>query len=127
MKESYCGLCDTCQLDNPDFLEALTKVRNYVEQFPMYWWKHCFPDEEGFSFPEFIKGLDWLLSQPECPGCKKGGGLKECPIRYCASQRALAHCSECPEAKTCERYNAIIQGYPGRKIYLHRYLLRMGS
>ncbi len=26
MKESYCGLCDTCQLDNPDLMEALLKL-----------------------------------------------------------------------------------------------------
>ena len=27
MKESYCGLCDQCQLDNPEFLEAVAKVK----------------------------------------------------------------------------------------------------
>ena len=126
MKESYCGLCDTCPLDQADFLEALTQVKNYVEQIPIYWWSHCFPGHEGFSFTEFIKGLDWFLSQPECLGCKKGGGLKECPIRHCASQRHVERCSECPDQEDCERYNIIIQGYPGRRIYLHRYLIRMG-
>lgn len=123
MKHSYCGLCDTCQLDHPDFLEALSKVRYYIEQFPLYWWQHCFPGDEGFSFTELIKGLNWFLSQPECPGCKKGGGLKLCPIRHCASQRQVAHCSECPEVETCDLYN-IIQEYPGHMIYLKRSLLR---
>jgi hypothetical protein len=37
MKESYCGLFDRCPLDNLDFLEALTKVKNYVNQLSLYW------------------------------------------------------------------------------------------
>ena len=28
MKESYCGLCDQCQLDHPEFLEAVAKVKS---------------------------------------------------------------------------------------------------
>ncbi len=48
MKESYCGLCDTCQLDNPDLMEALAKVKYYVEQFPIDFWRHCFLGDEGF-------------------------------------------------------------------------------
>ncbi|MEJ2091803.1 MAG: DUF3795 domain-containing protein [Syntrophobacterales bacterium] len=126
MKESYCGCCDTCPLDNPDFLEALTQVKKYVKEFPIFWWTHCFPGDEGFSFPEFIKGLDWFLSHTECPGCKKGGGLKECPIRQCARQRQVAHCSECSDVEICDHYNIIIQEYPGNRVYLNRYLLRVG-
>jgi len=126
MKESYCGLCDTCPLDHPYFLEALTQVRNYVEQFPIYWWRHCFHGDEGFSFPEFIKGLDWFLSQPECPGCKRGAGLTECPIRQCATQRQVDHCSTCPDVETCEHYNIILQTCPGQRHYLHRHSIRMG-
>lgn len=126
MKESYCGLCDTCPLDHADFLEALAKVNSYVEQFPIYFWRHCYPGDDGFSFPEFIKGLDWFLNQPECLGCKKGGGLKECPIRQCAVQRQVVRCSECPDQETCESYNIIMQGYPGCRIYLHRYSIRRG-
>jgi hypothetical protein len=127
MKESYCGLCDTCPLDQPDFLNALSQVRNFIEQMPIYWWRHCFPGNEGFSIPEFIKGIDWFLNQPECLGCKQGGGLKECPIRQCAAQRQVIRCSECQEQEGCERYNIIMEGFPGRRIYLHRFSIRIGS
>ena len=34
MKESYCGLCDDCQLGAPDFLEALATVKGYLDHFP---------------------------------------------------------------------------------------------
>jgi hypothetical protein len=105
MKESYCGICDTCQLNNPDLMEALAKVKNYVEQFPIYFWRHCFLGEEGFSFPEFIKALNWFLSRPECPGCKMGGGLKGCPIRDCAKQRQITQCSKCPDQENCDFFH----------------------
>ena len=78
MKKSYCGLCENCPIDMPDFLKAITKVKEYFDQFPVNWWVHCFPGDEGFSFPEFRKGMDWFLGHPECLGCKGGGGLKEC-------------------------------------------------
>jgi hypothetical protein len=119
-KESYCGLCNTCPLGNLDFLEALTEVKNYVSQLPLYWWAHCFPGTEGFSLPEFFKGLEWFLSQPECPGCKEGGGLDECPIRSCAAKRQVADCTQCPEVDACELYQVLTNGFPSIKISLHR-------
>lgn len=36
MKESYCGLCDQCQLDHPLFLEAAGKVISFLDQFRVY-------------------------------------------------------------------------------------------
>ncbi len=124
MKQSYCGLCETCLIDKPYFLEAVAKVKEYLDQFPISFWVHCFPGNEGFSFPELRKGLDWFLSRPTCPSCKQGGGLKDCPIRQCALTRKVAHCRECQDLETCEHYNIIIQESPGNVVYLHRYLLR---
>jgi len=68
-KESYCGLCDRCQLDHPEFLEAVAKVKSCADQFPVYWWAHCFWGDEGFFLPELRKGLEWFLAHPElaCP------------------------------------------------------------
>ncbi|MCX5888921.1 MAG: hypothetical protein NTY36_05645, partial [Deltaproteobacteria bacterium] len=88
-KDSYCGLCNTCPLGNLDFLEALAKVKNYVSHLPLYWWAHCFPGNEGFSLPEFFKGLEWFLSQPECPGCKEGGAFEVLPKNETVIMRGL--------------------------------------
>jgi len=124
MKQSYCGLCEKCPIDLPDFLKAISKVSEYFDQLPVNWWTHCFPGNEGFSFPEFRKGLDWFLSHPECLGCKAGGGPKECPVRLCAMTRQVAHCLECQDLETCEHCNIIIQESPGNIVYLHSDLLR---
>ena len=48
MKQSYCGLCETCLIDKPDFLEAIAKVKEYLDQFPITWWAHCFPGDGVF-------------------------------------------------------------------------------
>jgi hypothetical protein len=124
MKQSSCGLCETCLIDKPNFLDAIAKVKEYLDQFPIYWWVHCFPGDEGFSFSEFRKGLDRFLSEPECRGCKGGGGLKECPIQSCAKTRQVAHCRECPDLETCKCYIIIFQESSSNIPYLHCYVLR---
>jgi len=109
MKESYCGLCQTCPLDNPDFLEAVARVKAFLAQSPFYWWLHCYLESANFSLPEFLRGLDWFLDHHECPGCKEGGGMLKCPVRACARQRQYAHCSECPDFQTCEHFKIILE------------------
>jgi hypothetical protein len=120
MKESYCGLCDTCQLDHPEFLAAVAKVKSFVDQFRVYWWAHCFWGDEGFSLPEFRRGLEWFLSHGECPGCRGGRGLDQCPIRICAINRRCEHCYECPDLAQCDRFNRILEEYPDHKSHLLR-------
>jgi len=108
MKDSYCGLCYTCPLANPDFLEAIARIKSYLGQSSFSWWFNCLPESKVFSLPEFLKGLDWFLNHTECSGCKEGGGRNPCPIRDCASKRQYAHCNECPDFQTCEHYNIIL-------------------
>jgi hypothetical protein len=36
MKESYCGLCDYCQLGSPDFQAAAAKIKTYVDRMPTF-------------------------------------------------------------------------------------------
>jgi hypothetical protein len=124
MRESYCGLCDDCQLGSQDFQEVVARVKWYVDQFRVHWWTHCFPGEEGFSFPEFRKALDWFLTHTECPGCKGGRGLRDCPIRNCARGRHLEHCYECPDLEACEHFRFILLEFPHQKALLLRRQLK---
>ncbi|MBW1917627.1 MAG: DUF3795 domain-containing protein [Deltaproteobacteria bacterium] len=124
IRESYCGLCDDCQLGNRDFLESVAQLKEYVDQFRADWWVHCFPDGEGFSFAEFRKGINWFLSHTECPGCKGGRGLENCPIRICARQRHIEHCYECPDLKGCDKFDHLLIEFPDLKINLLRRQLK---
>jgi hypothetical protein len=124
MRESYCGLCDDCQLGNPGFLETVSRLKSYLERFRVNLWLHCFPGEDGFSLPELKKGLAWFLSHTECPGCKEGRGLEDCPIRLCARARRLEHCYECPDLEPCDKFDFLLVEFPDVKINLLRRQLK---
>jgi len=125
VRESYCGLCDDCQLGNRDFLKTVTRLKEYLDRFRANWWIHCFPGTEGFSFPDFRGALDWFLTHTECPGCKGGRGLDLCPIRACAKDRGLEHCSLCPDLNPCDKFELLLAQFPDVKINLHRRQLRL--
>ncbi len=86
MRESYCGLCNECHLGDLEFLETVSLMKEYIERFRANYWTHCFPEEKVLTSAEFRKGLEWLLTHTECPGCKQGRGTADCPIRNCALQ-----------------------------------------
>jgi hypothetical protein len=116
MKQSFCGLCENCNLDNPEFLQAIATVKRFLDQFWVYWWVNCIPKEASFSLDEFRKGIEWFLHRPECPGCAAGLGLASCPIRRCAQQRGVdSCCNECPELDTCSLFDLILMEYPNQK------------
>lgn len=124
MRQSYCGLCDDCQLGNPDFLQTVSHLREYVKRLRANVWLHCFPNGEGFSFPEFNKGLDWFLSHTECPGCQGGRGLEDCPVRTCAMARGLEHCYLCPDLQPCDKFDFLLPQFPDVKTNLRRRQLK---
>lgn len=125
VRESYCGLCDDCQLGHPEFLATVDRLREYLDRFRANWWVHCFPQEEGFSFPEFRRALDWFMGHTECPGCKGVRGLDLCPIRACAKERGLSHCSHCPGLDACDKFAPLEAQFPDVKINLRRRQLRI--
>jgi len=120
VRESYCGLCNECHLGDLEFLETVALMKEYIERFRTNYWTHCFPEGEGFNFTEFRKGLDWLLTHTECPGCKQGRGTVDCPIRICACNRGINNCYECPDLKICEKFHFLEVEFPDVKIKLLR-------
>lgn len=125
MRQSYCGLCDDCQLGNRDFLETVSRLKEYMDKLRVNWWTHCFPWEEGFNFPEFRKGLEWFLMHRECPGCQGGKGLDDCPIRSCAKARELDHCCHCPDLEPCDKFTFLLIEFPDAKTNLLRRQLKL--
>jgi len=124
MRESYCGLCEDCQLGNPGLLETVARLKQYLDQVRANVWVHCFPGPDGFNLPEFRKGLEWFLAHRECPGCKGGRGLCDCPIRVCALARGLEHCYQCPDLEPCDKYELLLVQFPDVKTNLRRRQLK---
>ncbi len=54
MKQSYCGLCETCLIDQPDFLEAIAKVNEYLDQ------------QAGRIVIDLVTGRSVTLGAPMC-------------------------------------------------------------
>ncbi len=125
VRESYCGLCDDCQLGHPDFMETVTRLRKYLDRFRANWWIHCFPEKEGFSFADFRQGLDWFIKHTDCPGCKGGKGIDLCPVRSCARERGIEHCSLCPDLEACDRFEILMVQFPDVKANLRRRQLKI--
>ncbi len=123
-RESYCGLCDDCQLGSPIFLETVSELKAYVKSFRANIWVHCFPTGDRFDFDEFRKGLDWFLTHTDCPGCKGGRGLEDCPIRACARARHLEHCYLCPDLEPCKKFDFLLPEFPDIKTRLRRRQLK---
>lgn len=124
MKESYCGVCDTCPLGTPGFQEAIAQVQEGLARMPKNLWVHCFPGDAGFSLPEFLLGLEWFKSHTQCAGCAGGKGLQRCIIRNCAIQRGLEHCFECQELKDCRKFNFLKGDFPDLHARLRRRQLK---
>ncbi len=125
MKQSYCGLCDDCQLGNRDFLGTVSRLKEYVDGFRADVWLHCFPGGDGFSFPEFRKGLEWFMSHNECPGCQGGRGVEDCRIRVCARDKRLEHCYLCPDLGPCDKFAFLLAEFPDVKTNLLRRRLKL--
>jgi hypothetical protein len=123
-RASFCGLCDDCQLGNPAFLDTVSRLQEYLGRFRSNWWLHCFPGEEGFSFPELRKGLAWFRTHSECPGCKDGRGHEDCPIRRCALDRGVDQCYLCPDLAACEKFDFLLSEFPDLKDGLRRRQLK---
>jgi hypothetical protein len=111
-------------LGNPRFLETVARLQGYMARVRANVWLHCFPGEPGFSLPEFKKGLEWFLAHRDCPGCKNGRGLENCPIRLCAQVRGLEHCYECPDLEPCDKYGPLLVEFPDVKLNLRRRQLK---
>ncbi|MFA5110978.1 MAG: DUF3795 domain-containing protein [Desulfobaccales bacterium] len=101
-KESYCGFCERCRLDSPDFQEAVAKVSDYMDELPEFWRGQGLQEGADFPWFEFRRGLTWFQGRPVCPGCKESGGLAGCAIRRCAQERRQSHCYECADHDSCK-------------------------
>ena len=124
MRDSYCSLCEDCPLGRQDFLDTLIQMKEFIDQIRDNYWSHCCAAEPEFDVREFRKGLEWFLKHTECPGCKAGRGLADCPIRQCAQQRHLEHCYQCPDLNTCTKVEVLLGQFPDLKNLLRRRQLK---
>ncbi|MEW5900937.1 MAG: DUF3795 domain-containing protein, partial [Acidobacteriota bacterium] len=107
----FCGIwCGSCIVGNGTLRKLTKKYEDLIKNYDLESWA-----PKAFDFKEFLKGLGVIRKTPLCPGCKKGGGWEECPIRVCASRKNLAECVECPHPAACENPEALHKMRNGSK------------
>ncbi len=92
-----CGIwCGSCVVGNGALRELTKRYREIIRNYDLEGWA-----PKSFNFKEFWKGLETIGDTPLCPGCQKGGGWQECPMRACVSGKEIADCSECDQPQAC--------------------------
>jgi hypothetical protein len=56
---------------------------------------------KGFEYEEFSNGVAAIKQLPLCPGCLKGGGRENCPMRACARSQEFDDCTMCDGLGNC--------------------------
>jgi hypothetical protein len=92
-----CGIwCGSCVVGNGALRELARRFESTLEAYGFRKWA---PGD--FDYAEFSKGLAAIGHLPLCPGCRKGGGREDCPLRGCAARRQLEGCTRCAEFAGC--------------------------
>jgi hypothetical protein len=101
-----CGIrCGDCDLGNGSVSETATDLMRYVKRYDLPSWAHELPGGSDIDFKQFELNLAWVGKWLKCPGCLRGGGNPECPIRLCAKERDLSNCAQCDDLKVCTKFN----------------------
>lgn len=108
-RESFCGVCEYCGLGSNEVRRLATRLLEVFDTFQLKWWLSCLGN--SLNYQGLVVGLG-LLADLECPGCKAGGCVDECPIRDCASERELEDCSLCDELERCEKFQFVSNEFP---------------
>jgi len=103
----YCGLyCNACGIRQGKLKDAVNNLRDVIASFgidknvsDLANWESGFRHYDGFK--QFMEGLVKIFGY--CPGCLEGGGDPNCKVRSCAKQRNYRTCTECAEAKICQK------------------------
>jgi hypothetical protein len=103
----YCGLyCNACRIRQGKMKEAVDNLRNAIASYgfdkimpDLAKWEPGFKQYEGFK--QVMEGLVKMFGY--CAGCLDNGGDPNCQVRLCARQKGYRTCTECAEAKSCQK------------------------
>jgi hypothetical protein len=101
-----CGLrCGECNLGNGTVAETAINLRKYIQTYDLPSWADQLPGGVDIDFKQFDNNLIWVGTYLKCPGCLRGGGSPECPIRLCSKEKGFSSCAQCDELKACIKFN----------------------
>ena len=102
---ALCGIrCSECDLGNGSVAGTAEKLMKYVHRYDLPSWARELPGGDYIDFKRLDQNLIWVGKSLRCPGCLKGGGSPECPIRLCSKEKGYSSCSQCDDPMTCTRF-----------------------
>ena len=100
-----CGLrCGECDLGNGNVAETALNLVTYIRSYDVAKWANQMPGGDDIDFHRLDHFLIWIGGAVRCPGCLKGGGNPECPIRLCSKERGISSCSRCGDLTQCNKF-----------------------
>jgi len=101
-----CGIvCYSCNLGNGNVAETAQNLLTFLEFYQVHEWSPQIPGGSEVDFDKLSTALKWIVNNVTCPGCERGGGPPDCPIKNCANERGYELCSECPDLDACEKFD----------------------
>lgn len=101
-----CGIrCGECDLGNGSVAETAINLMKYIQRYDLPSWAHELPGGKDIDFEQLDQNLNWVGRSLRCPGCLRGGGSPECPIRLCSKDKGLSSCAQCTDLKACTKFN----------------------
>lgn len=101
-----CGLrCGECDLGNGTVAEMAINLKDYIQKFDLPSWVHELPGGDDIDLDRLDQNLIWVSRSLKCPGCLRGGGNPDCPIRICSKKRGFSSCSQCDDLKACTNFD----------------------
>jgi hypothetical protein len=101
-----CGIrCGDCAMGNGSVAETAGNLKMYIQMYELPSWAHELPGGAEIDFKQFDWDLTWVEKFLGCPGCHKGGGSPECPIRICSKEKGFSSCSQCSDLRSCAKFN----------------------
>ena len=101
-----CGLrCGECNLGNGSVAETAINLMKYIQAYDLPSWAHELPGGVDIDFKRLDQNLIWVGRSLKCPGCLRGGGNPDCPIRLCSKEEGLSSCAQCADLKACTEFN----------------------
>ena len=99
----YCGIwCGSCVVGNGALRNLAQRFESVLDAYGFREWA-----PKDFSYEEFSKGLAVIKELPLCPGCRKGGGREDCPMRACAAGEGIDDCMRCGQLASCLHGDAL--------------------
>ncbi|MFW9912977.1 MAG: DUF3795 domain-containing protein [Candidatus Thorarchaeota archaeon] len=116
---SYCGLyCPGCDIHQSKAVHGVEDFKSVLASFKGRIAEISDEDSAQMHLERYTKVFDGGKDDFNgCPGCRRGGGIRDCKVRSCSIDRGYRTCLDCIRMESCSELRARSWALPSlRKI-----------